>query len=449
MARDQQGLPLVGAPASAEAFDRAVADYWGLTGDPVGGLKLALAEDPAFALGGVAIAGLFMIGGFRGDHPEVVGALAAAEAAIRGASDRERLHLAAVRAWAEDRAPEALRAWEAILTDWPTDALALRFGQDGYYMLGLSLALRDSAARVLPAWERDNPLTSFVNGAYAFGLEETNELGRAEDVARAALAGNPRDAWATHALAHVMETESRQEEGIAFLKGTRDVWRQAHFMAGHNGWHLALYLIEQGRAAEALADYDRFAAPKLADDMTLDRVDAAALLWRLELAGSAVGDRWAPVARAWRAHAGDHALAFNDLHCAFAASRSPGPDDGRRLLRSLDDFARRGRGHNWQVTVEVGRPLIEGVLAFGAGDYARAIDLMLPVRYDAVRIGGSHAQRDIINLTLIAAAERGGQWSLARALLAERVAERPTSPTRAAYERARAMASARRATPVH
>ena len=449
MARDQQGLPLVGAPASAQAFDRALADYWGLTGDPVGGLKQALADDPAFALGGVAIAGLFMIGGFRGDHPEVVGALAAAEAAMRGASDRERLHLAAVRAWAEDRAPEALRAWEAILTDWPTDALALRFGQDGYYMLGQSLALRDSAARVLPAWERDNPLTSFVNGAYAFGLEETNALGRAEDVARAALAGNPRDAWATHALAHVMETESRQEEGIAFLKGTRDVWRQAHFMAGHNGWHLALYLIEQGRADEALADYDRFAAPKLADDMTLDRVDAAALLWRLELAGSAVGGRWAQVASAWRAHAEDHALAFNDLHCAFAASRSPDPDDGRRLLRSLDDFAHRGRGHNRQVTVEVGRPLIEGVLAFGAGDYARAIDLMLPVRYDAVRIGGSHAQRDIINLTLIAAAERGGQWSLARALLAERVAERPTSPTRTAYERARAMASARRATPVH
>ncbi len=445
MARDQQGLPLGGSQRSAQAFDRAVADYWGLTGDPVGGLKQALADDPAFALGGVAIAGLFMIGGFRSDHPEVVGALAAAEGTIRGASDRERLHLAAVRAWAEGRAPEALRNWEAILTDWPTDALALRFGQDGYYMLGQSLALRDSAARVLPAWERDNPLTSFVNGAYAFGLEETNELSRAEDVARAALAGNPRDAWATHALAHVMETANRQEEGIAFLKGTRGFWGQAHFMAGHNGWHLALYLIEQGRVDEALADYDRFVAPKLADDMTLDRVDAAALLWRLELAGFAVGDRWAPVASAWRAHAADHVLAFNDLHCAFAASRSPHLDDGLRLLRSLDDFARVGRGHNWQVTVEVGRPLIEGVLAFGAGDYARAISLMLPVRYDAIRIGGSHAQRDIVNLTLIAAAERGGQWSLARALLAERVAERPTSRTRPAYERARAMASARRA----
>src|SRR5271169_7248486 len=91
MAKDQQGLCLAGAPASAEVFDCAVADYYGLTGDPVGKLKVALGRDPAFALGGVAIAGLFMIGGFRDDHPEVTGALGAARAAKIGrASCRER-----------------------------------------------------------------------------------------------------------------------------------------------------------------------------------------------------------------------------------------------------------------------------------------------------------------------------------------------------------------------
>ena len=82
MARDQQGLTLAGAPESADAFDRASADYYGLTGDPVGVLKSALARDPGFALGRVAIAALTMIGGFRGDHPEVMSALRAAEAGI-------------------------------------------------------------------------------------------------------------------------------------------------------------------------------------------------------------------------------------------------------------------------------------------------------------------------------------------------------------------------------
>ncbi len=441
MAKDQQGLPLAGSAASAQAFDRAVADYYALGGDPVGKLKQALACDPDFALGAVAIAGLYMIGGFRGDHPEVAGALQAAHSTIGKASVRERLHLAAVGAWAEGRAADATRAWEVILTDHPTDALALRFAQDAYFFLGQSLALRDSVARVLPAWEADNPLMSFILGAYAFGLEETGELGRAEEAGREALARNPRDAWATHALAHVMETACRQDEGIAFLKGTRADWGQAHFMAGHNGWHLALYLIEQGRTGEVLADYDRFTAPKLADDMTLDRVDAASLLWRLELAGVDVGDRWAPVARGWMAHVDDHVLGFNDLHCALAAARSPDACDAERLGRSLEKDARRGGGHNSRVMAEVGRPLIAGMLAFAAGDYARAVEALLPMRYEAFRIGGSHAQRDIVNLTLIAAAERSGQWRLARALLAERLALRPTPGARAAYEAARARAA--------
>ena len=411
MAKDQQGLALSGAPESAAAFDRAIADYYGLTGDPVGVLKSALARDPDFALGGVAIAALYMIGGFRGDHPKVMSALRAAEAAIGGASERERRHLAAAKAWAQGRTSQAILGWETILNDHPTDALALRLAQDAYFFLGRSAAIRDSAARVLRAWDRDNPLTSFVHGLYAFGLEETGDLKRAEDVGREALSRNPRDAWATHALAHVMETANRPEEGVAFLRSTRADWTHAHFMAHHNGWHLGLFLIEQGRFDEVLADYDRFTAPKLADDATLDRIDAASLLWRLELEGVDVGDRWTPVADAWMAHAHDHVLAFNDLHCAFAAARSPDPGHATRLVRSLDTYERVGSGDNRQVTAEVGRRLIDGALAFAAGRYAHAVEAILPVRGEAIRIGGSHAQRDIVNLTLIAAAERSYQWA--------------------------------------
>jgi tetratricopeptide (TPR) repeat protein len=436
MAKDQQGLELAGAPESAAAFDRAIADYYGLTGDPVGVLKSALARDPAFALGAVAIAALYMVGGFRGDHPEVMSALRAAEAGMGRTSERERRHLVAAKAWAQAETSRAVLDWETILVDHPTDALALRLAQDAYFFLGRSAAIRDSAARALPAWDRDNPLTSFVLGLYAFGLEETGELKRAEEFGREALARNPRDAWATHALAHVMGTANRHEEGVAFLTSTRADWAGAHFVAHHNGWHLALFLIEQGRFEEVLAGYDRFTAPKLADDATLDRVDAASLLWRLELAGVDVGDRWAPVADKWMAHVDDHVLAFNDLHGAFAAARSPDPDHAIRLSRSLDEYERLGSGDNRQVTAEVGRRLIDGALAFASGDYARAVEAILPARSDAVRLGGSHTQRDIVNLTLIAAAERSGQWSLARTLLAERVRHRPTQRTKTQYREA-------------
>jgi tetratricopeptide (TPR) repeat protein len=436
MAKDQQGLALAGAPESAAAFDRAIADYYGLTGDPVGALKATLARDPGFALGAVSIAALYMIGGFRGDHPEVKSALRAAESVIGGAPERERRHFAAATAWAQGETSQAILGWETILADHPTDALALRLAQDAYFLLGRSAAIRDCAARVLPAWDDDNPLASFVLGLYAFGLEETGDLKRAEDFGREAVARNPRDAWATHALAHVMETSNRYEEGAAFLTSTRTNWAHAHFMAHHNGWHLALFLIEQGRFDEVLAGYDRFTSPKLGDDATLDRVDAASLLWRLELAGVDVGERWAPVADTWMAHVDDHVLAFNDLHCALAAARSPDPDHATRLGQSLDDYERMGSGDNRRVTAEIGRRLIDGMLAFAVGDHARAVEAILPVRNDAVRIGGSHAQRDIVNLTLIAAAERSGQWRLARALLAERVGFRPTPRTKAQYARA-------------
>ena len=424
MPRDAQGHEIAGTPDSALAYDRAMADYYALGGDPVGRLKVALSKDPGFALGATAVAALFLAGSFRADHAEVKGALKIARAAARRASAREKLHWEAVESWAEGRPRDATAVWEEILVEHPTDALALRLAQDVYFFLGASTAMRDSVARVLPEWRDDDPLTGYVWGMRAFGLEETGGALAAEACAREALRRNPADAWAAHALAHVFEMTSRPEEGIAFLTQTHPDWRDAHFMAGHNGWHLALYLIELGRTEEALAGFDRHMVAALKNGQTLDRVDAAALLWRLELEGVDVGARWTPVRRAWGPHLHDHTLAFNDLHLAFAAARDPSL--AVQLRDSLDAFADEADGDNAVVMTAVGRPLIDAMLDFGEGRFAQAADAMLPLRYDVWRIGGSHAQRDIVDLTLISAAERAGERKLARALLAERAALRPT-----------------------
>jgi tetratricopeptide (TPR) repeat protein len=436
MAKDIQGLEITGAPASAAALDSAVADYYAWRGDPIATLQEAVDKDPAFNLGASAIASLFLLNGFRGDNPAVTKAIAAAEAALSDATSREKRHLAAAKAWAAGAIIGATDLWEDILVDHPTDALALRFAHDSYFYLGHSLSIRDSIARVLPAWDRQNPNYGFVLGQYAFGLEEAGELRRAEDFGRQAIARNAEDGWAVHAVAHVLETESRQAEGIDFLKSSRPAWSKAHALSVHNGWHLALYLIEEGRFAEVLADYDRFVAPKIASDSLLDLVDASAVLWRLELAGAEVGARWAPLAAQWLTHVDEHVLVFNDLHIALAVSRAGDAEGVARLRGSLDDYARHGAGDNRDVTVDVGRRLIDGALAFAQGDYARTVEAILPVRYKVIRIGGSHAQRDIVTQTLIAAAERSGQTSLARALLAERLAVRPTARTKLAYEKA-------------
>jgi tetratricopeptide (TPR) repeat protein len=431
MPRDAQGHEITGTPDSVEAFDRAIADYYALRDDPVGGLKAALAKDQGFALGAIAIAALFLVGGFRPDHAEVRNALKAARAAAKSATPREKLHLEAVETWAEGRMRDATAVWEEILLDHPTDALALRLAQDGYLLLGGSAAMRDSVARVLPQWPDSDPLTGFVLGARAFGLEETGDYAAAEACARQALARNPADAWAAHALAHVFEMTGRPEEGVAFLQATCADWRDAHFMAGHNGWHLALYLIELGRIDEVLAGFDRYMPAALAGDATLDRVDAASLLWRLELEGVDVGARWGAVRKAWGPHLHDHTLAFNDLHLALSLAGDAGL--AAMLDDSLDAYVREAEGDNALVMAQVGRPLIDAMLDFARRDYAQAIERILPLRYDVWRIGGSHAQREVVDLTLIAAAERAGERNLARALVAERMALRPTARWRARY----------------
>ncbi len=439
MAKDLQGLEVTGTSASAAAVDGAIADYYAWKGDPVGLLQAAATQDEAFSLGQTATASLLLLGGFRGDQPAVVSALASASAAAPGATSREKRHLNAACAWADGALIRATEIWEDILLDHPTDALALRFAHDTYFYLGHSMSIRDSIARVLPAWDPGRTHYGYVLGQYAFGLEETGEMRRAEDLGLQAIAINPEDGWAVHAVAHVLETESRQQEGIDFLRRSQPNWSKAQALAIHNGWHLALYLIEEGQFASVLADYDKYVAPKLKLDSLLDLVDAAALLWRLELAGADVGDRWGPVAEQWLTHADDHVLVFNDLHIALAISRAGDASTVERFLSSMDAYVADGLGDNREFTRDVGRSLIDAVLAFAAGDYRRTIELIMPIRYKVIRIGGSHAQRDLITQTLIAAAERAGDWPLAQALLAERVAVRPTERVKGHHSRARNM----------
>lgn len=439
MAKDLQGLYVTGTAASAAALDVAISDYFAWKGDPVAALQGAAVLDPTFMLGHAASASLFLLSGFRGDNQAVVAALQAAKAAEHLATSREKRHLAAAQAWAKGEIIQATNIWEDILLDHPTDALALHFAHDTYFYLGHSFSIRDSIARVLPAWDEGRPHYGYILGQYAFGLEESGELRKAEDIGLKAIAINPEDGWAVHAVAHVYETDSRQKLGIDFLKRSQSKWSKAQALAVHNGWHLALFLIEEGEFASVLADYDKFIAPKLKLDSILDLVDAAALLWRLELAGADVGNRWHPVAEQWLTHADDHVLVFNDLHIALAISHSLGADKKDRFLASMDRYVAEEDGDNRAFTRDVGRTLVDAVFAFAAGDYRRAITLIMPIRYKVIRIGGSHAQRDLVTQTLIVAAERAGDWRLAQALLSERLAIRHTPRVEQGLSHARKM----------
>jgi tetratricopeptide (TPR) repeat protein len=424
---DVRDLPVTaGSAASVEAFDRALESLLSFTGDPLGTIEAALRADPGFVLGHCLRADLLLLSTDRGYVPEALGSVVRAEELAADATEREQWHVAAARAWADGDFARAADLWERALLAAPRDALALVAAHQADFFLGASQSLRDRVARVLPAWTPDVPGHGYVRGMYAFGLEEMGDYAAAEAHGLAAVEANPRDAWAVHAVAHTYEMQGRLADGVRWLTGREDDWARDNFFAIHNWWHLSLYHVDLEQPAEVLRIYDtrirRDRSPEL-----LNLLDASALLWRMHLAGVDVGDRWGEVSDAYRGHVEDGWYAFNDAHAMMAFAATGDERAATTLLAALGAAA-AGRGTNAGMTRDVGLPVARALWAFGAGRYAESLDHLMPVRHTAARFGGSHAQRDLVHMTCIEAALRAGDHRLARALLNERLALKPTSP---------------------
>lgn len=347
-------------------------------------------------------------------------------AAHLGGDARECGHIAAIEHLVAGRWHQAGRVLEDVAIDCPHDILALQVGHLIDFYTGNTRMLRDRIARALPQWSTDQPGYHALLGMYAFGLEETGDYIRAEKQGRAAVEMNPRDGWAQHAVAHVMEMQGRQREGIAWMRVNPDAWATDSFFQVHNWWHLALYYLELGEVDEVFRLFDG-PINGSHSPVVLDMVDASALLWRLHLRGIDVGNRWQSIADGWMPIAVAGNYAFNDVHAVMAfvgAGRTHAVDKVIAAQRA----AMAGVDDNVAFTREVGHPLTLAIKAFGAGDYRKTIDLIRPLREIAHRFGGSHAQRDLIDLTLIEAALRSEQQALASALCAERLSNRPNSP---------------------
>jgi len=425
--KDSRGVPVsTGDRQSLDAYERAAELLHGYFNDPLAVIDAALARDPGFVLGHCLRAGLMLLATDKAAEPELAASVAAGEALWGGANDRERGHLRAARAWLDGDFRRAVALYGEILLDHPRDLLALQIAHIGDFFLGQSSLLRDRVAAVLPDWDDGVPGHGYVLGMHAFGLEEMGDYGQAELRGRQATALQPRDPWAIHAVAHVMEMQGRLDDGIAWLGGRTADWAENNGFAFHNWWHLALYHLDRGETDRVLELYDRRIRPA-PSPLPLEMLDATALLWRLHLRGADVGGRWRELADAWAGKAADAYYVFNDMHAmmAFVADgRTALVDD---LLRTLEARAAAG-GTNAAMVGEVGLPVCCAIAAFGRADYDAAIDLLQPVRLIAHRFGGSHAQRDVLGLTLVEAALRGGRGRLARALAAERTALKPTSP---------------------
>ncbi len=426
-ATDRRGLAVSSRnPAALEHYEAALDLTASYFVDPLATITAAIEHEPACAIAHCLRAALGVMSSERGALPMIQESVEIIEASATRANARERAHAAAARAWFEGDFARSVQLYGEIAVEYPRDLLAVQTAHIGDFALGQSTLLRDRIAQVLPHWNTDVPGYGYVLGMHAFGLEETGLYARAEDTGRRALELNRRDPWAVHAVAHVMEMQGRIGDGIEWLTSREADWSIDNGLAFHNWWHLALHHLEFGEHARVLEIYDTRIRPAQTS-VALEMVDASAMLWRLALRGVDVGSRWQPLAAAWAPLAEDGYYAFNDVHAMFALVGAGDWAGVERVIDSLERAA-QGTGTNGMMSRDVGLPLARAIAAFGRGQYLDAMNTLLPVRASVQRFGGSHAQRDVVQLTLLEAALRAGKGSQARALAAERTDLKRTSP---------------------
>jgi hypothetical protein len=430
MMEDHRGMSVTGANAQSLAlYEKAIAQFNCYVGDPVATLGEAIAESPSFPMAHALKAYLLLTTTEKDLVPEA--AAAASRLGESALDERERAHADAVRSLLDGDLHAASRKLDRISFEHPHDIVALQVGHMLDFFVGDARNLRDRVGRVLPEWNARLPGYHALLGMHAFGLEECGAYGAAEDAGRRAVELNPQDGWAHHAVAHVMEMQGRAEEGISWLAAGAERWAPGSFLAVHNWWHLALFRLEHDDIAGTLELYDG-AIRGGVSPVILEMIDASALLWRLYLRGADAGGRWQAIADGWAPHADDGFYAFNDVHAMMAFLGAERMQDAHRLLAAMRSAAAMS-GSNRAMTAEVGLPLAQALMDFHQGRYQAVTQALLPLRTIAHRFGGSHAQRDVIDLTLIEAAQRSGNAALVRALANERLQHKPDSPLARRY----------------
>lgn len=442
--RDSAGHQMTGATDEGLAhFETATHQFRCYIGDPVASVDAALAAAPQMVMAHVLKAYLHLLGTEPLALPVARECLATA--ADLAATERERGHVEAVRLLTEGRWRAAGRVLEDVSIVYPCDALALQAGHSIDFFRGDSRMLRDRIARALPAWSKSIPGYHALLGMHAFGLEETGDYAQAEKQGRRAVELQRRDTWAWHAVAHTYEMRNQPKEGLAWMSHDADAWAKDSFFAVHNWWHQAVYHLELGANDEALRLFDGpvFGARS---NVVLELIDASALLWRLTLRGIDVGSRFDAVAANWAPIAAAGNYAFNDMH-AMIAFVGAGRTKEQQLVLDAQRAVLNGdltvAADNLEFMREVGHAATRAIQAFGHGRYAECVELLRPIRHSAHRFGGSHAQRDLLDQTLIEASRRAGLDTLTTALVRERIALRPLTPLAVLLDqRARPLAKA-------
>jgi hypothetical protein len=426
MEEDRYGLPLsTGSLQAAGAYRDGLdllLSFW--TGAEQA-FERAIQHDPEFALPHAARARIHAIYQERDAALRLIAT--AGELAARGGTERERSHIATLALAVEGRSSEALSSALAHLARWPRDAVIMSLPLGAFGLLAFSgradhdRARRDLCEHYAGAYGED---WWFLSN-HGWSLTENGELARGRTITERSFALRRDNAHAVHALLHAMFEDGSVREADALVDGWIGFYQRAGMLHGHIRWHQALGALDQGDAATALAVYTDVLSGAMASAPPLNTVsDCASLLWRITLEGHPVSpDLWADIADYAKRRFPASSLPFVEMHLALIAAAT---HDTTTLAGRLDAIEQRLADGKLAAG-----PIVPCVLralqAFADADYQRCVDQLTPVIADMPRIGGSHAQREVIEDTYIVALIRSGALLQARAMLDARLHRRPSA----------------------
>ncbi len=426
MLQDRYGLP-VSTPsvAALEAYVEGVDRLLSANPGSEESFDRAISADPDFALAHVARARGLQLQARAGDAQA---AAARARALGNALSRRERGHVEAVAIAVEGDAPRALAAIRAHLAEFPRDAMVLGPATGVYGLIGFSgrqdrnEQLADLLDGLAAAYGDD----WWFLGAHGFALTEARGWAVGAPLVERSLGLSPRNAHAAHAHAHVLYEKGGDSEGAAFVDSWLPGYAREAQLHCHLSWHLALFELALGRPARAQQLYTESIRPGASLSPPMPTLaDSASLLWRTELAGEARrADYWKDVAAHARRSFPHIGLAFADAHCALAFAATGDTEALERRIRELRHADAEGRVLSGGALTLVA----EAFGAFARGDCDTAIRLLAPAVDQFVRIGGSRAQRDLFEHTLLAAYFRADRADEAAALLKRRLDRQPAVP---------------------
>lgn len=424
---DGFGAPVShGDQSDIDRFHKAAVLMLGYAPDPVTIINEVLARSPDFIMARCFLAGMYLVASNKERQKDLAAQYKLLLPLVDKANGRERGHIKAIKLWLDGDFYAASQAYADILFDHPRDLCALQFGHQTDFLLGHVSSTRDRPARVMSHWSEVDPEYSYILGMQAFGMEEAGHYQQAEARALQCVSLNSKDTWGVHALAHCYEMQGKIESGISFMQNCEEQWGNDNYLSIHNRWHLSLYWIEKCDFQTALQMHDKFMAVSPQSEM-MDMHDSAALLWRLHLDGVDVGDRWVPAADNYENYLDQAYMPFNDMHAMMSLVATGRVKQADKLIEALETNI-EGKTTSSDIIKLAGLPVVKGIRAFGLGDYESAKTLLANARHNSHMIGGSIAQRDVINLTLLEASIRSGDKAMADGLLAERTLMKPASP---------------------